>query len=251
VKVSILGFGGWISNPLFGQSAYLIAENDVKILLDCGEGTLEKLFKCTCLDVDDLNLILITHAHGDHVLGLPTLIQRAKHLGTKLNVATTTHVMKAIRELLAALQVPHYLNFIDFTELQVNKWIHLSEAISVKAINAVHPVPSVSYVLQVGSRTIAYSGDTWPNEEFLKEAEGADVLIHEVSAPPGMIEEAKIHGHTPSEYIPEILGKVRPKYFIPTHYYVEPPQPTLYGGSHYNTETRIVFPAQCLSVSVD
>jgi len=250
VRVTILGFGGWVSNPLFGQPAYLVEEGDARILLDCGEGTLEKLFKCTRLDVSDLSFILITHAHGDHLLGLPTLIQRAKHLGKRLDVVAPPPVLDSIEELLNALQVPHYINYVDTTELRSGVWVRLSESTSVKAVNAIHPVPSVSYILRVGSKTVAYSGDTWPNNDFLAEAEGADVLIHEVSAPPGMVEDARLHGHTPSEYVLDILRRVRPKYFIPTHYYVEPPQLAL-GEEPYSVgETRIVFPAQCLSISV-
>ncbi len=250
MRVTILGFGGWVSNPLLGQPAYLVEEGDVRILLDCGEGTLEKLVKCTCLDVSSLSFILITHAHGDHLLGLPTLIQRAKYLGKRLNVAAPPPVVGSIRELLSALQIPHYMDYVTVTELQAGVWVRLNETVRVKAINAIHPIPSVSYVLRVGSKTIAYSGDTWPNNDFLREAEGADVLIHEVSAPPGMVEEARLHGHTPSEYILDILRKVRPKYFIPTHYYVEPPQLILSRELCSLSETRVVFPAQCLSISV-
>jgi len=250
VKVTILGFGGWVSNPLLGQPAYLIEKGDVRILLDCGEGTLEKLFKCTCLDVSDLGFILITHAHGDHLLGLPTLIQRAKYLGKKLNVAAPSPVMKSIKELLSALQIPHYMDYITVTELQSEVWTQLSKDVYVKAVDAIHPVPSVSYILRVGSKTIAYSGDTWPNDDFLLEAKGADVLIHEISAPLGMIEEARLHGHTPSEYALDILRKVKPRYFIPTHYYVEPPQLLLDEGLRSISGTRVVFPAQCLNINV-
>ena len=250
MKVTILGFGGWVSNPLLGQPAYLVEEGNVRILLDCGEGTLEKLVKCTCLDVNSLSFILITHAHGDHLLGLPTLIQRAKHLGKRLNVAAPSPVVESLRELLSALQIPHYMDYVIITELQTGVWVRLNEGIRVKAINAIHPVPSVSYVLRVGSKIVAYSGDTWPNSDFLREAEGADVLIHEVSAPPGMVEEARLYGHTPSEYVPDIIRKVKPRYFIPTHYYVEPPRLMLGEGLHSLSETCVVFPAQCLSVSV-
>jgi len=250
VRVTILGFGGWVSNPLFGQPAYLVEEGDAKILLDCGEGTLEKLFKCTCLDVSDLSFILITHAHGDHLLGLPTLIQRAKHLGKRLNVVAPPPVLDSISELLNTLQVPHYINYVDATKLHPEVWVRLSENIHVKAINAIHPVPSFSYILRVGSKTVAYSGDTWPNDDFLSEAEDADVLIHEVSAPPGMIEEARLHGHTPSEYVLDILRKTRPKYFIPTHYFIEPPQLILGKEPYSKSETHIIFPAQCLSISI-
>lgn len=56
------------------QTAMLIKYKNENILVDCGEGT-QRQFKIAKLNQCKITRILITHWHGDHVLGLPGLIQ--------------------------------------------------------------------------------------------------------------------------------------------------------------------------------
>ena len=53
------------------SSAWLKYENE-NILIDCGEGT-QRQIKKAHLSAMKITKILITHWHGDHVLGLPGL----------------------------------------------------------------------------------------------------------------------------------------------------------------------------------
>ena len=56
------------------HSATLILYKNEGILIDCGEGTQRQL-KYANLKATKITKILITHWHGDHVFGLPGLIQ--------------------------------------------------------------------------------------------------------------------------------------------------------------------------------
>ncbi len=56
------------------QSAVLISYKNEGILVDCGEGTQRQL-KIAGIKLTKITKILISHWHGDHVLGLPGLIQ--------------------------------------------------------------------------------------------------------------------------------------------------------------------------------
>ena len=52
----------------------LISRGGERWLVDCGEGTQRQLLR-SGLGLVDLDLLLITHLHGDHYLGLPGLLK--------------------------------------------------------------------------------------------------------------------------------------------------------------------------------
>ena len=56
------------------HSGILVSYRDEKILIDCGEGTQRQIRKAKISPMK-IKKILITHWHGDHVLGLPGLMQ--------------------------------------------------------------------------------------------------------------------------------------------------------------------------------
>lgn len=79
-SLTIIGSGAAL--PLHGRhpSAQVIQYDDFTCLIDCGEGTQERL-KPAGIRVFRINMILITHLHGDHVFGLPGLLSSLSHLG--------------------------------------------------------------------------------------------------------------------------------------------------------------------------
>jgi len=56
------------------QSGVLISYGSEGILVDCGEG-IQRQLKIAGIKLSKVTKILISHLHGDHVLGLPGLIQ--------------------------------------------------------------------------------------------------------------------------------------------------------------------------------
>ena len=222
ISLTILGFGGWLSNPFYGQAGYLIKGGDLKILLDAGEGTYRSLRMCEGLSVKDLSYIMLTHSHGDHILGIPTMLQVAMYEGVKLRILAPEDTVTSIKGLMNNLRVPNFINSAEFVTLPYQGSLMLKNLV-IRTFRAIHPPPSISLVLELKGVKIAYSGDTSPNEKFLRAAAGSDVLIHEVSATEDKAEEALKYGHTSSLDLENILSTAHPRLFIPTHYSITPP----------------------------
>ncbi len=74
IRVTFLGTGGSIPTEERNHSAIFLQYKDESILVDCGEGT-QRQFRKAKLNPCRITRLLITHWHGDHVLGIPGLLQ--------------------------------------------------------------------------------------------------------------------------------------------------------------------------------
>src|SRR3989344_1806169 len=74
IRVTFLGTSNAIPTVKRSHTAILLQYKNENILIDCGEGT-QRQFSIAKLSPSKLTRILLTHWHGDHVLGLPGLFQ--------------------------------------------------------------------------------------------------------------------------------------------------------------------------------
>jgi len=74
IKLTFLGTSGAIPTAKRNHTSILLTYRSENILIDCGEGT-QRQFRKAKLNPGKITKILITHWHGDHVLGLPGLLQ--------------------------------------------------------------------------------------------------------------------------------------------------------------------------------
>jgi len=79
INITFLGTSAMVPTKERNHSAIFLSFKNHGLLLDCGEGT-QRQFKIAEIKLTKITKILISHWHGDHVLGLPGLIQTTSAL---------------------------------------------------------------------------------------------------------------------------------------------------------------------------
>jgi ribonuclease Z len=74
MEVVILGTSAMVPTKDRNQSAILLKYKDEGLLFDCGEGTQRQL-KIVKEKITKITKIFISHLHGDHILGIPGIVQ--------------------------------------------------------------------------------------------------------------------------------------------------------------------------------
>ena len=106
LTVTLLGTGG--TQPLPGRAlaALAVSVGGGTVLLDCGEGTQTALRRWG-VSAYRLTHVLLTHYHGDHILGLPGLLQTLSSLGRTAPLTVTGPAgLEAVAAPMAALAGP-------------------------------------------------------------------------------------------------------------------------------------------------
>ncbi|MEF8780736.1 MAG: ribonuclease Z [Haloferacaceae archaeon] len=100
-RVTFLGTGGAVPTTERGPSALLANREGDRLLFDCGEGTQRQMMRFgTGFGISH---VFLTHLHGDHVLGLPGLVQtwdfndRTEALSIHCPPGTRNHVKSLLR----------------------------------------------------------------------------------------------------------------------------------------------------------
>lgn len=73
LDITLLGCGGTMPLPGRWLTSLMVRCRGKNILIDCGEGT-QIALKEAGLSAHDIDVILLTHFHGDHVMGLPGIL---------------------------------------------------------------------------------------------------------------------------------------------------------------------------------
>ncbi|MEL9940921.1 MAG: MBL fold metallo-hydrolase [Ignisphaera sp.] len=243
-KIVFLGVGGWISDPLLGYTSFVIVNSSGNwILVEAGEGVYGAMRKCGLQIDDNFKGVVISHRHGDHVLGLPTLLQIANHLGyRKMLIVSIDDVIEAIVELLKASSSLNLLHLVDFIKIGFDKRVRVGD-FEIEFLEAIHTTPAASIKIIVDGKCIVYSGDTSYNPKLIEFARGCDILIHEAST---YSEEAHRYGHSTYKDAINIAIKSNVKKLILIHFYLWP-QPI---KTPINEDLEILVPYPCQQINV-
>ena len=115
IDLVLLGCGGNVPIPNRNLSSLFINYKGKKILIDCGEGTQVSMRMKNC-GFKDVDLILITHLHGDHIIGLIGLLSTLGNSGKvdDLTIVGPRGIIEAIKAIKVLVEyLPYNLNIIE------------------------------------------------------------------------------------------------------------------------------------------
>jgi ribonuclease Z len=143
LELALVGTGGMMPLPHRWLASSLVRFSGHLVLFDCGEGTQISL-RSLGWGIKDIDLILISHVHGDHVAGLPGLLLTQGNSGRTeaLEIVGPPGVAEVVRGLRV---VAPYLPFeVRVRELESRAAFGLHN-VRISYVAADHHVPCLAY----------------------------------------------------------------------------------------------------------
>ncbi|MDI6786164.1 MAG: MBL fold metallo-hydrolase [bacterium] len=224
LKVIILGTSSALSSSEIDNTYLAITYRNETILIDCAGSPTYKLLKAG-INLSSINNIIITHAHVDHIYGLPSLIHNF-WLGKRkkdINIFANLSTLEIIKNLIELHQLDKYLsqfkiNYQVILEKENNLFFDNSE-ISIISSPACHSTPSfaLKFIYKNNNKTLVYSGDTGPCASVSNLAQSTNMLIHETMCPQGSI-DFTLETHTSALEVGQIANNCQVDKLILIHY---------------------------------
>jgi ribonuclease Z len=144
-KIFFLGTSDSIPSARRNHSSFLLNYFEENILIDCGEGT-QRQFRKARLNPCKVNKILITHWHGDHVLGLAGFLQTLSLSGysKKLEIYGPKGTKEKVFKVLEVFPFKGELNFEVFDLNKEGVFFENSDFI-LECKKTFHGVESLAY----------------------------------------------------------------------------------------------------------
>lgn len=226
MKMKVLGCSG-AEFPGFNPPAFLI---DGKILLDAG--TIGAYLSENAQW--KIRHIIVSHAHLDHIRGIPFLadniiIKKKKHSVTVIGIAP---VLKALKDNLLNNRIWPDFTMIPNVEKAVIRFMKIKpdqrievNGYKVTAYRVNHSVPAAGYVIEdKKGKRLLYTGDTGPTHKIWETAcrDKIHCAIVEVSFPEKMREMALHTGHLTARLLKKEIEKMK---VIPGKILITHPKP--------------------------
>jgi ribonuclease BN (tRNA processing enzyme) len=186
MQLRFVGCGDALGSGGRFNTCFHVTGDNVNFLIDCGASSLPALKQLGIIS-DGIDLILITHFHGDHFAGLPFLLldaqftRRSRPLiiagpeGIEAKLAT---LMEALFEHSSKTKQRFELSVVALAPEQSRTF----GEVTVTPYPVVHGEsggPFLAYRIEAEGRVIAYSADTEWTDTLIPAARDADLFIAE------------------------------------------------------------------------
>ncbi len=243
LQITLLGTGNpRPSMERFGPSI-LVEAGETEFLIDVGRGAIQRLYQVgTAPQIRDIDLVLLTHLHSDHVVGLPDfwltgwVFGRDRPLpvmGPPGTIAMCDHLGQAfafdkkVRGRDDRYEAAGIV--LEARDVQPSV-IYDADGVKITAFEVDHGdgiVPAYGYRVDYGEYSAAFSGDMKYDERIIEHAKGVDVLVMEVISPAVELARAAVKSqeaiakvishHISEEQAGSLFARVKPRLAVYTH----------------------------------
>jgi len=219
MRLQFVGCGDALGSGGRYNTCFHLRGDHANCLIDCGASSLSALKKLG-IARDDIDLILITHFHGDHFAGLPFLLLDAQfsHRRRPLVIAgpesiemRLTQVMEALFEHSSKTKPKFDLSVVALKPKEKRTF----GAVCVTPYPVVHGEsggPFLAYRIEAEGRAIAYSADTEWTDTLIPAARDADLFICEA-----YYYDRVVKNHLDLTTLEKHLPELNPKKLVLTH----------------------------------
>jgi ribonuclease BN (tRNA processing enzyme) len=201
------------------NTCFHVTGDAVNFLIDCGASSLPALRR-QGIARDDIDLVLITHFHGDHFGGLPFLLldaqfsRRTRRLVIAGPEGIETRLVQVMEALFENSSKTKQRFDLDIVTLRPATTARFGE-VSVTPFPVVHGDsggPFLAYRIEAEGRIIAYTADTEWTETLVPLGHNGDLLIAEAYT-----FERPVKNHLSLKALEARLADIKPKRLILTH----------------------------------
>jgi ribonuclease BN (tRNA processing enzyme) len=186
MQLRFVGCGDALGSGGRFNTCFHVTGNSVNFLIDCGASSLPAL-KRLGIAREAIDLILITHFHGDHFGGLPFLLldaqftRRSRPLviaGPQGIEAKLANLMEALFEHSSKTKQRFDLSVVAL-EPEQSRTFGEVKVTPYPVVHGESGGPFLAYRIEAEGRVITYSADTEWTETLIPAARGADLFIAE------------------------------------------------------------------------
>lgn len=187
LQMTLLGVGTAVPDP-DRENTHMVWESpDGLLLIDAGGSTYQRLLRAN-LDPLKLQAIFLTHAHPDHINGLPVLLFQLSLAGFNrtLPVYGNAPTLQRAQQVVESFDLGSHQISVAWSETQPNEQVPVqSQHYRLIAAPTTHSAPCLALRFEdrASGRALVYSADTEPCDAVQALAQGAVVLIHEATTP--------------------------------------------------------------------
>lgn len=212
MQVAFLGTGAAFSSERYNGAVVV----DGRLLLDGGAPLLPHMHRLG-LDPGRIEAVLLTHFHGDHVLGLPPFMLHRAFIGpAPFTILGPPGVEERLEQLFGLCWGS------EWPEFRARSQVAYQEAgakgvvagVRYETVRLTHGLSGATgYRLFLDGRVLAYAGDTEPTPPLEELVRGADVAITEATGP------GPVHSHTSWEEAAALVQRHPGTRFLFNHIY--------------------------------